>query len=221
MYENLCQENAGLVHFFAKRYRMQMEPDYEDIVQAGYIGLINAAQSFDHKAGGWSSWAGLHIRHEMRQALGLNTRQKQMTISLDAPLADGEDTTMGEMIADDSLLDIDAGILQSETARAVRKAIEAIDNKTERAAIKGVYIEGLTVAEAARRLEVRENELSNLLRRGKTKLRNDRKLIKAVRELDEETSFYRHKSIAAFTRDRSSIVEDAVIWRAKKLAEIV
>ena len=221
MYENICQENARLVHYFAKRYRAQTAQDYEDVVQAGFIGLMNAAQSFDHKAGAWSTWAGLHIRREMRQTVGLGGKQEPETLSIDTPIADGEDITLADMITDESLPELDAGILQDETARAVQEAVEAVENAAERAAIKSVYLDGLTASEAARRLDVNAQELYKLLRSGKAKIRKDKRLLKALPELDAETRFYAKKGITAFTRDHSSIVEDAVIWRAEKLREIV
>lgn len=221
MYENLCQENSGLVHFFAKRYRTQAAADYEDIVQAGFIGLINAAQSFDHKTGVWSSWAGLHIRREMRQAAGLRGKQGPQTVSIDTPIADGEGITIADTLADTNLPDMDAAILQDETIKAVREAVTALENDAEREAIKSVYLDGLTASEAARRLEANKQELAKLLRRGRAKLRKDKRLLKALPELDMETRFCARKSIAAFTRDQSSIVEDAVMWRIEKLREIV
>ena len=220
MYENICQENTGLVHYFAKRYRAQTAPDYEDVVQAGFIGLMNAAQSFDHKAGAWSSWAGLHIRREMRQVIGLRGKQTLTAVSIDTPIADGEDITLADMIADANLPELDARILQEETVRTVREAVEAVENAAERAAVKSVYLDGLTASEAARRLDINTRELSMLLRNGKAKLRKDKRLLKALSELDAETRFYAKKGIAAFTRDQSSVVEDAVIWRAEKLREI-
>lgn len=221
MYENICQENSGLVHFFAKRYRTQTAPDYEDVVQAGFIGLMSAAQSFDHKAGAWSSWAGLHIRREMRQVVGLRGKLEPEPLSIDAPIADGEDITLADMIADANLPELDAEVLQEETTRTVREAVEGMENAAERAALKSVYLDGLTASEAARRLDVNTRELSALLRNGKAKLRKDKRLLKALPELDAETRFYAKKSISAFTRDQSSVVEDAVIWRAEKLREIV
>lgn len=220
MYENICHENAGLVHYFAKRYRAQTAPDYEDVVQAGYIGLMNAAQSFDHKAGAWSSWAGLHIRREMRQAAGLNRKQKIKTVSIDTPIADGEDITLADMIADESLPDMDAGIMCSETAWAVREAVESLGS-AERDAIKSVYLEGLSVQTAAQKLKINPKELRKLLRSGTAKLRKDKNLPKLLPEVDEYTRFYAKKSMSAFLRDQTSVVEDAVLWRDKKLREIV
>lgn len=221
MYENICQENSGLVHFFAKRYRAQTATDYEDVVQAGFIGLMNAAQTFDHKAGAWSSWAGLHIRNEMRQVVGMRGKQGPEIVSLDTTIADSEDMTLMNTIADESLPEPDAAILQDETAQAVREAVETVENAAERAAIKSVYLDGLTASEAARRLDVNSREIYKLLRSGRAKLRKDKRLLKALPELDAETRFYAHKGITAFTRDRSSIVEDAVIWRNEKLREFV
>lgn len=48
--ENLVTENLGLVHLSAKRFA-QRGIDYEDIYQAGCLGLIKAAKKFDESLG--------------------------------------------------------------------------------------------------------------------------------------------------------------------------
>lgn len=48
--ESLVTDNLGLVHLAAKRF-MQRGIDYEDIYQAGCLGLIKAAKKFDASLG--------------------------------------------------------------------------------------------------------------------------------------------------------------------------
>ena len=220
MYENICQENAGLVHYFAKRYRKQSASDYEDVVQAGFIGLMNAAATFDHKAGAWSNWAGFYIRREMRMAIGIDKKRFD-TISIDAPVMEGEEISLGDMIPDESLPEMDANIMRGELVAAVRDAVESLAVPEERKALKLVYLDGLTASEAARRLDVNKKELEKFVRSGKGKIRKDKRLQKALPELDELTRFYARKGVEAFNRDHTSVVEAAVIWRDEKLREFV
>ena len=76
----VCAEHHGLVYHIAKQYMRVCEydraVDIEDLAQAGYIGLIQAAQTYDESKGAFSTWAGIYIKMEIRKVLGLNRRDQ-------------------------------------------------------------------------------------------------------------------------------------------------
>mgnify|MGYP002571290141 FL=1 len=63
-YENsLIMDNLKLVGHIASKYRSR--PDYNDIVQAGMVGLCEAAMRFDETRGNkFSTYAGSYIHGE-------------------------------------------------------------------------------------------------------------------------------------------------------------
>ena len=76
MYEKLYEENKGLLRMMARRYARVCALDravsVEDLMQAGFVGLMRAAATFDPEAGkSWAGWARWHIRMEFESALGL------------------------------------------------------------------------------------------------------------------------------------------------------
>jgi RNA polymerase primary sigma factor len=65
----LVERNLRLVHSLARRYRGSGVP-YEDLVQEGTIGLIRAAQQFDHRrAVRFSTYAVWSIRRSLADAV--------------------------------------------------------------------------------------------------------------------------------------------------------
>src|SRR5690606_29443173 len=49
--EAMVKEHQGLVHMVARRYRIPKGVDYEDLVQVGMIGLLEAIREFDPSLG--------------------------------------------------------------------------------------------------------------------------------------------------------------------------
>lgn len=213
MYEDLYRENKGLIWFFAQRYTPNANADRDDLVQAGFFGLIDAAETYQEECGSWATWAGLHIRREMRKALGLHGKRQVETVSLDTPLEEDGDT-LGDIIEDKSAVALDAALLRKEMLESVQKAVNGISAELPRKAIKMVYFDGMTRRQAARCLGVRVGKVPGILERGKEELRRNHRL---RRELDAETRFHAKKGVESFMRDRTSVVEEAVIWRDETL----
>ena len=99
----VCEKNRGLIYSIAKRYYtacgQDRAVDLEDLAQAGYVGLIEAAQTYDDTKGMFSTWATLYIRLEMRKVLGLQQRDPRAerdALSLDAEI--GEDLTIADTL---------------------------------------------------------------------------------------------------------------------------
>jgi RNA polymerase primary sigma factor len=67
--DELVTANLGLVYALAQRYRNQDVP-LEDLVQEGAIGLVRAAEKFDHRRGHrFSTYAAWWIRRSIMDAL--------------------------------------------------------------------------------------------------------------------------------------------------------
>jgi RNA polymerase primary sigma factor len=65
----LIERNLRLVHSFARRYRGRGAP-YDDLVQEGTIGLVRAAEKFDHRRGlKFSTYAVWWIRRSLANAV--------------------------------------------------------------------------------------------------------------------------------------------------------
>jgi RNA polymerase primary sigma factor len=67
--QTMVESNLGLVHAVARTYRGAGVP-YADLVQEGTVGLVRAAELFDHRRGvRFSTYAAWWIRRSMRDAI--------------------------------------------------------------------------------------------------------------------------------------------------------
>lgn len=76
--------NAGLVHLHAKRFSWACGGciDYDDLIQAGNIGLMYAAEHFDASRGmKFSSYAALCIRTKIKEEAEYQSRTINLPVS--------------------------------------------------------------------------------------------------------------------------------------------
>ena len=76
----VCQQHSGLVFTIARRYLSACvhDPaiDLDDLMQTGYIGLMEAAQTHDESKGSFANWAAYYIRYEIRLMLSMHVFAK-------------------------------------------------------------------------------------------------------------------------------------------------
>lgn len=239
--DKLYHENKGLVWKWARQYAGicadRADVDVEDLAQAGFIGMLDAVETYDPERGAWSAWASYYIRTAMLDVLGFRSnkntytviaadgteiRRHHVCISLDAPAYgdDDCDVSLMETTADDSIPDVHESLFASEDARMIRAAVADLEKTEVRQAATEHYLRGKPLATIALERGITPRDVQNMCRRAIRKLSVDRR-IRAIyneRRLDAETRFTAHKGIKGFWNSRSSIVEDAVIWREENRA---
>ena len=218
MYEELYRQNVRLIRKIANRYRSACERDnavdIDDLLQAGFIGLVCADKTYDATAGkSWVSWAAWYITNAMKSALGMQGAVKAHTwaTSLDAPI--GDEITLADTLADDNLPDDD--LLRQEVVQTVREAVSGLKNDLQRQVIWLKYIDGKTATEVMEALHINVHRVRNASEYGMRNLRMNRKL-RALADLDSRTRFIAYKGVEAFNRDWTSTVEAAVLWREEQ-----
>lgn len=218
MYEELYRQNVRLIRKMANRYRSACERDnavdIDDLLQAGFIGLVCADKTYDATAGkSWAGWAAWYISNAMKSALGMQGAVKAHTwaTSLDAPI--GDEITLADTLADDNLPDDD--LLRQEVVQTVREAVGGLKNDLQRQVIWLKYIDGKTATEVMEALHINIHRVRNAREYGMRNLRMNRKL-RALADLDSRTRFIAYKGVEAFNRDWTSTVEAAVLWREEQ-----
>ena len=230
MYEALYDQNRDLLRLLARRYAHACALDRavseEDLAQAGVIGLIKAAKTFDESAGkSWAGWASWYIRRECESALGLRagrfTRAHTAAEALDRPIRaeDGDGATLGEALVDDRLPEPDDALLQDELRRGVHDAVNRLPDEGQRRAVRLCKLEGISAGAAAEALGVSAARVRRLYARACVSLSQDPRL-RALADMDERTRFHAHKGVQAFNRDWTSVTEAAALWRVEQLERI-
>jgi len=80
----LFRANRGLLHKFARRYaRIDTAVGIDDLMQAGYMGLVEAERTFDASKGkSWAGWAAFYIRRRCGRPWGSIRRGSALTFTL-------------------------------------------------------------------------------------------------------------------------------------------
>lgn len=181
----------GLVVKIAKRYLPLCDraSDFDDLMQAGRIGVLLAASTWDAEKGPFPPWAALHIQQEMQNALGLRgTRSKAQreAVSLDAPLNGQEETALVDVMY--SLLkDPERAFLERDgteyVRRTVRSCVQTLPQE-QAEALTIVDLDGVPAAQAADFLRLAPEKLQNARQNGKRRLRNMPQLRRLAGEMN-------------------------------------
>jgi len=223
VYESLYAQNKGLLVALARHYARACELDRavseEDLVQAGFLALVRARQTYDPSGGrSWAGWAAWHIRREYESALCLRAGARIQahsgadTLDRSVNEDDGVAATLGDLLPDENLPDADTGLLLDELRRDVRAAVARLENSDERRAVQLCQLESRSSRDAARAMGVSRRQLRQLNRQARERLSRDWRLRKLI-DLDDRTRFHAHKGVAAFNRDWTSVTEGAALWR--------
>ena len=210
------EQNVKLAHYWACRYswaaQIRNDIDLEDLQQAALLGIIQARNAYQDEKGGFVTLAGYYARNEIRDLLGIrNGKLPPVLESLDEPLNDETEDTRLDLIADDSIPDADAGLLEAEKRQAVRDAVNRL-KKDQRAVIDCRFFQGMTHKQTAEAAKIPPSRLGSVLRSAQTNLRRDR-LLRAL--LDDCTQYMLHVGIARFNTTMTSAVEELVIRRER------
>lgn len=159
----LLEPYRPLLHHLARRLRLPGVPmPEEELVQAGYVGLMRAARRFDADRGvRFITYAAAWALGEMRAALRAAFEAPEMrAVSMDALSPEGG-RALGDMLPGDGI---------SEEAVELRLAIARLDAQ-QRQVIAMRYFEDRTQAEAARLMGSSQAQISRVERRALDRLR--------------------------------------------------
>ena len=136
---DLWEQVAGLVVWKARRVMTALEMrgsqcgvDLEDLIQSGYLALVEAVDSYDPAAGAaFSTWLMYHLRKAFYEATGCRTQRERNeplnnSLSLDTPLTDdaGSDVLM-DVIADPAGLQWRESLEESMWKKNLQEAVES------------------------------------------------------------------------------------------------
>lgn len=199
-------EHDGLVIYMANQYfpLCDAATDFDDLVQAGRIGIMRAMATYEPGKGAFSTWAVFHIKNEFRQLL-----PRMRPISLDAEV--GEDGV--------PLVDLLPAKSEGPDKRMERQAVRetvrervALLPQAQRQAVTLHELEGRSMEETARICGVPRSTVVSRCQSAETALRRDR-VIRELAGLDRRTNWHMHKGLQAWKSDWTSTTEVLAFWR--------
>lgn len=229
--EDLFTRNRGLLYRLSQRYKTACDRDRavseEDLIQAGYLGLVEAAHAWEPERGAWVSLASLYVRKHMCKALGLRgkrIRAEHGAMSLDEPIPGGDDaeTTRMDLLEDTTAQPVDEDLLLHDLQRQVREAVQALDDPRMRYVVERHDFEGQTYRAISSDMGFSHQYIKQLGDKARRLLKKDQRIreLATAYALDQDTRFHAHKGVSGFNSSWSSVVEDAALWRIERRKQI-
>lgn len=148
----------------ARRWARASGIDIDDLMQEAFVALMDALGTWNRDAAMFITWYTLRIKGAFTEAVGLRTARQRNdplrgAVSLDAPVGhdEADPFTMLDILADptaeramDGLAERD---LAEERSRTLHRLLDQLD-ETQRQAVWLVHGFGLTVPQAAARLQL-------------------------------------------------------------------
>jgi len=152
--EELILKLKPLILASIKRYYNKIE-EYDDLVQEGYEVILEGIKEFDETRG--AKFLG-YIKLKLKYHYLNKYKKVENYCSLNAPIGDGElevlDTIEGEEI---DPLD---NLLKLEIGEELRKAINSLTKRQKQIIIES-YINGLSIGEIAKKLNISYRTVAN------------------------------------------------------------
>ena len=132
--DQLLKDNKGMVYLIAKKYQGYCIAtlDIEDLIQEGYLGLMEAAKRYDFnnsKKAMFMTYALFWIRQRISRYGKYRSRKKE-EVSIHTPI--GEDLEIGDTLPekDDYICEVEESIYFQELKNEIHEAMQ--DNLTLR-----------------------------------------------------------------------------------------
>lgn len=151
-----------LISHKAARFVPRARPEYEDLVQEGAIGLIDAVGHYDPASKtAFTSYASVCIEHRMVSALRAQMRKKNLPLSESVPLDEVNVAVQVEGPED--------VFIGRERLTSVMQAVQTHLSPLEKRVL-GDTLEGRSYREVAAHLGLTEKSVDNALQRVRRKL---------------------------------------------------
>lgn len=104
--------------------------DLDDLMQGAFLGMLEAAQTFDGGKGSFTTWLTFYVRNQCHSALGLKGRERRehyAALSTDTAL--GDDLRLLDTLVDESLPEATEALEREDLAHDVRQAVDALPER--------------------------------------------------------------------------------------------
>jgi RNA polymerase sigma factor (sigma-70 family) len=221
----LWQSVEKLIRMWARRYMKTTETrlyDIDDLMQAGFLAVYDAAHSHDPGKGAFSTYLKYHIRRRFAEVAGhrgTKRRPELYATSLDEPLTDDYDATRLDAITDPEAVDGFENVIERVYTNQLSKTLDdclATLTPEQAETLRALYYRELTRKEAA----VEQDADVDTIRRTEYKALQKMRWGKNFTRLKEYKDFiisrqYRYGGYKAFTETGYSSVE----WAAEKIID--
>lgn len=219
--ERLCTLHANRV---SRALPSTAVCDFDDLYQSGFFAMLKAIEYFDPDSGySFNTYFNHCHQAAMAEASGFRTsKQKKdptrFAKSLDAPISDDDETTLGEITADsrDPIKDLE-NELYNESAKRAIESLFTLLTETERKVIESHYLEGKRYVQIANDLGLTRQRVNQLKDKAFRKMRTKMFTVPEARffreYVENHTNYSLHYGVSTFLRTHTTEVEALVFER--------
>ncbi len=190
-------------------------PDTDDVAQELFLAYHAALTEGGYR---FTTYLTYHVKNALRAVLGIRRGSRELPpvpVSLDCPLGDETDNTMGDLVPDpeatQAFTDAESRVWCEQLHDALDQCLDDLEEK-QAEAVRGTYYKGLTAAEVGECLGISASQATQLKQSGLRKLRHGENLRRLKQYRDEIASgIYRGTGFAAWKYGGSSVEERAVL----------
>lgn len=201
--------------------------EFDDLVQGGYLALVEAVDSYDVAKGGFLTMLNFKLLTIFAEMQGLRAGHDALNhnaVSIDAPIGeDGGDAlqTWADFIPDpqaEAELDgVNERIFQSQLQQALTKALDALP-PNRREVVKARFFESKTLKQVGLENQISPERARVLEFEALRQLRQGARLYGLDRFVEQQTPYYKHYSLDYMRRTQTSPVE-AIYYERERLRQ--
>ena len=208
--EELWQAIYKLMYKFCNKYTYAADKrgyTFEDLVSVSWFGVERAIKAYDTEKGyKFTTYLKYHLMNVIHEALELRGRKSSIrTISLDTPVGEDEDATLGELIEDEHAGEAFETVEDRELYQWVRDMVDTLKPKNK-AVIQGIYFDGIERKDYADKLGVSRERMRQIEQTALRELRTK----KEIQEYRKEFA-YHHVGVKTYDSTWTSTTELAVL----------
>lgn len=207
-------------HYWERNPGAKARCELDDLIQESYLFFETAIKKYDPDKGAkFTTYLMLYIRQACISATsGFTKKQRNdpvfSSVSLDAPIKDGEDTTLGEIIPDKESERGFADVQDSEAVRVILEQVKKVPGNMNKYCFLEYAYHNCRMSEIARKIHVSQTAIKHHIEYAAYELRNNPVIRSTFPERYEKTQYYipdhAWKGVGAFFNSGRSIVEDIV-----------
>ena len=195
-----------------------------DLVQAGYLAMVAAVQTFDPAKGMlFLGWMIFYLKSAFLEAAGRKTGRQMndafhTALSLDKPTDEDGKTTLGDLVLDpDSLQpfeDVEDAIWRAEVRGALNKAIARLP-EAQGAVVEQRYFQGRTLKAVGEEMSISPEMVRQHEAKALCALRRPKVSRELAAFIEERTPYFMSVGAGRFQSTHSSAVEEIVMLRER------
>ena len=200
----------------------------EDLYQAGFIGLLDAVQSYDpDKGGSFIGWLAFYLKSAFAEAAGYRTeRQRRDPVnvakSLDEPTTEDKKSTLADIIPDptDACEATEDSIYQQQLRDKLNVALAMIPEECAET-IRRRFYKGMTLKQIGEQDGINPHVVRDREMMGLRKLRHPRITRELEQFIEANTPYFMRVGVTRFQNTHSSATEEIVLLREKMQRSVI